>query len=224
VIPNGIDFDRYAEVARADKGRKPTVALIGRVVPIKDVKTFIRAVAVVKREVPDVEALVLGPEDEDPAYAGECRDLVRILGLEGTLRFMGRQNLADWLGRIDALALTSVSEAQPLVILEGGAAGVPTVATDVGACREMLEGRRDEAEKLGPGGEITALADPAATSRALVRLLRDKAWHARCAAAIKRRVELYYNKKAVDGLYRTLYETCRDAPTQAHALDGSEAA
>ena len=224
VIPNGIDFDRYAAVARADKGRKPTVALIGRVVPIKDVKTFIRAVAVVKREVPDVEALVLGPEDEDPVYAGECRDLVRILGLEGTLRFMGRQNLADWLGRIDALALTSVSEAQPLVILEGGAAGVPTVATDVGACREMLEGRRDEAEKLGPGGEITALADPAATGRALVRLLRDKAWHARCAAAIKRRVELYYNKKAIDGLYRTLYETCRDAPTQAHALNGSEAA
>jgi polysaccharide biosynthesis protein PelF len=224
VIPNGIDYDAYAAVPRADEGRKPTVALIGRVVPIKDVKTFIRAVAAVKREVPDVEALVLGPEDEDPAYAAECRDLVRILGLEGTLRFMGRQKLTDWLGRIDALALTSVSEAQPLVILEGGAAGVPTVATDVGACREMLEGRSDEAENLGPGGEITGLADPAATGRALARLLRDKAWHARCAAAIKRRVELYYNKKTIDGIYRTLYEGYRDAPTQTPSRTGSEAA
>jgi len=149
---------------------------------------------------------------------------VRILGLDSTLRFMGRQKLTDWLGRIDALALTSVSEAQPLVILEGGAAGVPTVATDVGACREMLEGRSDEAETLGPGGEITGLADPAATGRALARLLRDKAWHARCAAAIKRRVELYYNKKTIDGIYRTLYESYRDAPTKAVSRTGSEAA
>jgi glycosyltransferase involved in cell wall biosynthesis len=158
--------------------------------------------------------LVLGPEDEDPAYAAECRDLVKLLKLEGTLKFMGRQKLTDWLGRIDALALTSVSEAQPLVILEGGAAGVPTVATDVGACREMIEGRSDETEKFGPGGEITGLADSVATGRALVRLLRDKAWHERCASAIKRRVEIYYNKKTIDGIYRELYESCRDAPTR----------
>jgi glycosyltransferase involved in cell wall biosynthesis len=214
VIPNGIDYDRYAAVPRADEGRRPTVALIGRVVPIKDVKTFIRAVAVALRDVPDLEALVLGPEDEDPAYAAECRDLVKLLKLEGTLKFMGRQKLTDWLGRIDALALTSVSEAQPLVILEGGAAGVPTVATDVGACREMIEGRSDETEKFGPGGEITGLADSVATGRALVRLLRDKAWHERCASAIKRRVEIYYNKKTIDGIYRELYESCRDAPTR----------
>jgi polysaccharide biosynthesis protein PelF len=214
VIPNGIDYDRYAAVPRADAGRRPTVALIGRVVPIKDVKTFIRSVAVAQRDVPDLEALVLGPEDEDPAYAAECRDLVKLLKLEDTLKFMGRQKLTDWLGRIDALALTSVSEAQPLVILEGGAAGVPTVATDVGACREMIEGRSDEIEKLGPGGEITGLADSVATGRALVRLLRDKAWHQRCATAIKRRVELYYNKKTIDGIYRELYESCRDAPTR----------
>jgi glycosyltransferase involved in cell wall biosynthesis len=215
VIPNGIDYDRYAAVPREDEGRKPTVALIGRVVPIKDIKTFIRAVAVAKREVPDLEALILGPEDEDPAYAAECRDLVRFSKLEGTLRFMGRQKLTDWLGKIDVLALTSVSEAQPLVILEGGAAGVPMVATDVGACREMIEGRSDEDPALGPGGEITGLADPSATGKALARLLRDKAWRTRCAAAIKRRVELYYNKKTIDGIYRELYETYRDAPTQA---------
>jgi glycosyltransferase involved in cell wall biosynthesis len=126
---------------------------------------------------------------------------------------MGRQKLTDWLGRIDALALTSVSEAQPLVILEGGAAGVPTVATDVGACREMIEGRSDERPGLGPGGEVTPLADPSTTGRALARLLKDKAWHARCSAAIKRRVELLYNKKTIDAVYRDLYGSYRDAPS-----------
>jgi glycosyltransferase involved in cell wall biosynthesis len=212
VIPNGIDYDGYAAVKREDEGRPPAVALIGRVVPIKDVKTYIRAVAVARKEVPDLKAYVLGPEDEDPAYAAECKELARMLKVDDALEFKGRQKLTDWLGRIDALALTSVSEAQPLVILEGGAAGVPTVATDVGACREMIEGRRDEVPALGPGGAITGLADPQATGRALARLLRDKEWRLRCASAIKRRVELYYNKKTIDRIYGELYHRYRDAP------------
>jgi glycosyltransferase involved in cell wall biosynthesis len=217
IVPNGIDFDGYSAVRREDEGRPPTVALIGRVVPIKDIKTFIRAVAVAKREVPDLVALVLGPEDEDPPYAAECKELVRLLGLETTLRFMGRQKLTDWLGKIDALALTSVSEAQPLVILEGGAAGVPTVATDVGACREMIEGRAGEDPPLGAGGEIVGLADPSKTGLALARLVKDRAWHARCAAAIRRRVETQYNKKTIDAIYREIYETYRDAPDERPA-------
>jgi glycosyltransferase involved in cell wall biosynthesis len=212
VIPNGIDYDGYSAVKREDEGRPPAVALIGRVVPIKDVKTYIRAVAVARKEVPDLKAYVLGPEDEDPVYADECKELVKMLGLGDALEFKGRQKLTDWLGRIDALALTSVSEAQPLVVLEGGAAGVPTVATDVGACREMIEGRKDENPALGPGGAITGLADPQATGKALARLLRDKEWRRRCAAAIKRRVELYYNKKTIDRIYGELYAAYRDAP------------
>ena len=47
---------------------------------------------------------------------------------------------------------------------------MPTVATDVGACREMIEGRRDEVPALGPGGAITGLADPQATGKALAKL------------------------------------------------------
>ncbi|MBL8831821.1 MAG: GT4 family glycosyltransferase PelF [Rhodospirillales bacterium] len=221
IIPNGIDYDAYAAVPREDAGRPPTVALIGRVVPIKDIKTFIRAVAVAHREVPDLQALILGPEDEDPAYAAECKDLARMLKLDGTLRFMGRQKLTDWLGKIDALALTSVSEAQPLVILEGGAAGVPTVATDVGACREMIEGRSEESPALGPGGEVTPLADPQTTGRALARLLKDKDWHARCSAAIRKRVEILYNKKSIDAVYRDLYEEYRQAPDKRPGVEAA---
>ena len=65
---------------------------------------------------------------------------------------------------IAALALTSISEAQPLVILEAGAAGVPTVATDVGACREMIEGPQSEVPPLGPGGAIVGLLIPSGAS------------------------------------------------------------
>jgi glycosyltransferase involved in cell wall biosynthesis len=81
-IPNGINLPRLAAVARQPPGRIPrTVCLIGRVVPIKDIKTFIRAMRTVANRLPDVQAWIAGPEDEDPAYARDCRTLATGLGL-----------------------------------------------------------------------------------------------------------------------------------------------
>jgi glycosyltransferase involved in cell wall biosynthesis len=212
VIPNGIDYEHFSSIPRDPGARPPTVALIGRVVPIKDVKTYIRAVALLRHMIPGVQALLMGPTDEDPAYLRECEVLVEQFGLEGTFVFTGRVNIADYLGKIDVIVLTSISEAQPLVLLEAGAAGVPSVATNVGSCREILEGRPDEDPRLGPGGFVVPLADPRAVATALADLLRDPALHGRCARAIKRRAEIYYNKTVVDRIYRDLYDTYLPLP------------
>ena len=56
------------------------------------------------------------------------------------------------------MALTSISEAQPLVLLEAMAAGVPVLATDVGSCREIIEGATDEDKALGKAGEVVSIA------------------------------------------------------------------
>jgi glycosyltransferase involved in cell wall biosynthesis len=205
VIPNGIDTAAYGCIARSEAERRPTVAMIGRVVPIKDVKTFIRATALLREMVPDVRAVMLGPTDEDPAYFAECQDMVAHLGLSRSFEFVGRVNLAEHLGQVDVVVLTSLSEAQPLVLLEAGAAGVPCVATDVGACRDIIEGRDDEDPALGRGGFITPLANPRATAQALCELLLDaRLWDA-CSKAMRKRVHAYYNKPAVDAAYRDLY-------------------
>ena len=206
VIPNGIDYDSLSKVARDTAPRPPTVALIGRAVPIKDIKTFIRAVAILRDLVPGLQALLLGPTDEDPAYFEECEEMVLHLGLQDTFRFVGRVKLHDYLGKVDVVVLTSISEAQPLVLLEAGAAGVPSVATDVGSCREIIEGRADEKPPLGPGGIVIPLADPAATADALSELLLDPERRKRCGEAIRQRTERYYNKKVVDRIYRNLYD------------------
>ncbi|MFH1574440.1 MAG: GT4 family glycosyltransferase PelF, partial [Acidobacteriota bacterium] len=167
VIPNGIDFERFSKVCREGARRSPSVALIGRVVPIKDVKTFIRACSILREMMPDVTAWILGPTDEDEDYFRECRILVQHLSLDKTVEFAGRVRLDEYLGRVDVIALTSISEAQPLVILEAGAAGIPAVATDVGACREMIHGRRSESPRLGEGGVVTELSNPTATATGL---------------------------------------------------------
>ena len=205
IIPNGIEVTRFAHVVPAPDHAPPTVALIGRVVPIKDVKSFIDAVAIIRETVPDLCALVLGPTEEDPVYFEECRDRVAEHDLEATLIFTGPVNIADYLPRIHVMALTSLSEAQPLVILEAGAAGIPSVATDVGACREMIEGRPDEAPRLGPGGEVTRLVDPAQTAAAIAGLLRDGDRRRACGEAMRERVRCYYNSADALAAYARTY-------------------
>ena len=80
VIPNGIDFEKYSAVVR-DEDHPPTIALIGRAVPIKDVKTYIRAVALLKDMIPGIKAMVMGPTDEDEEYYEECTSMVEALGV-----------------------------------------------------------------------------------------------------------------------------------------------
>ena len=205
IIPNGVDYERYS-VVRREKSARPTIALIGRVVPIKDIKTFIRACGMVQKTVPDLLALILGPTDEDETYYEECVDLVRHMKLEETVTFSGRVKLDEYLGRVDVLVLTSISEAQPLVVLEAGALGIPSVTTDVGSCRDLIFGPSAEHPPLGPAGDVTPLCNPTATAKALVRLLTDPDWYGRCSAAIKDRVRVSYNKISVDRTYHELYE------------------
>lgn len=222
IIPNGIDVAMYSALPRETAARRPTVALIGRVVPIKDIKTYIRAADALRRTVPDVLCWVMGPADEDAEYAEECFELVRYLGLQETVVFLGRVKISEYLGRIDVLALTSISEAQPLVILEAGAAGVPTVATDVGACREMLEGHPDETPALGAGGEVVPLSSPNAAAAAMSRLLTDPDWWQRCSDAIRTRTERYYNKREIDRIYGDMYRDMMARPDGLQVADGAK--
>lgn len=204
IIPNGVDYERFSAIEPIPHDR-PTVALVGRVVPIKDIKTFIRAVGLLKAEVPNVRALLMGPTDEDPEYNSECLQMVEHLGLKETLEFTGRVKLDDYLGQVDIMVLTSISEAQPLVILEGGAAGLPTVSTNVGACFDMIYGMPHEDPPLGDGGAITPLSNPTATARELAALLKDPARLKAASDSMRKRVELYYNKVEIDRIYNELY-------------------
>jgi len=207
VVPNGIDTERFSTLAQAEESRAPTIALIGRVVPVKDVKTYIRAVARLRQQFPDLTALILGPDREDPDYAKECRTLADQLGLGDTVRFEGQVQLTDYLPHIDLCVLTSLSEAQPLVVLEAGAAGVPSVATDVGACREMILGAPEEQPALGAGGAVVPLADPGAAAEAIAALLANPQARKAAGQAMRRRVLSYYGKDRQTTAYQRLYET-----------------
>lgn len=219
-IPNGIDLPKLAALrAQRAPGVPPVLCLIGRVVPIKDIKTFIRAMLTVVREYPDAEGWIAGPEDEDPEYARECRSLAESLGLGDKVRFLGFQRIEQLLPKVGVLVLSSISEALPLVVLEGYAAGVPCVTTDVGSCRELVFGLPGEDAALGASGDVVRIADPAALAAAALALMTDPArWHAAQAAGIAR-VERFYTQDMMVGSYRSLYTTLMAKPDH-HERDG----
>jgi glycosyltransferase involved in cell wall biosynthesis len=206
VVPNGVDLARFAGVSagRAETP-PPAIGFLGRVVPIKDVKCFLRAMKAVVAELPAVEGWIVGPTAEDESYARECVELTAALGLERNVKFTGFQRLEDVLPHLGLLVLTSISEGLPLVILEAFASGLPAVTTDVGACRELIEGRSAEDRALGAAGAVLPIADPEGVARAAIALLRDPArWRAAAQVAYQR-AEAHYAEARVVDAYRQIY-------------------
>jgi polysaccharide biosynthesis protein PelF len=215
VIANGIAMERFEGLAVAAQTDRPTMALIGRVVPIKDVKCFITAAGNLRQRVPELRAWVLGPLDEDPGYVAECRQLVTELGLDDCVSFTGAVNIVDYLPQVHVVVLTSLSESQPLTLLEAGAAGIPFVATNVGSCREIIEGRGDEQPPLGRGGFVTAVVAPSEIAARVEQLLADPALRLNFGATLRQRVRQSYTSERAVAAYRDLYTHYLTVPSVA---------
>ncbi|GAC1324231.1 MAG: GT4 family glycosyltransferase PelF [Collimonas sp.] len=218
-IPNGVDLQRLAPLRALRPATPPKVlCLMGRVVPIKDIKTFIRAMLTVIREMPDAEGWIAGPEDENKEYASECRNLVESLGLVNNVKFLGYQKIHELLPKCGVLILSSISEALPLVVLEGFAAGVPSITTDVGSCRQLIYGGDADDLALGAAGAVVRIADPVALATEALNLLRDDdLWHKAQQAGVAR-VERYYTQEIMIDTYRDLYVDLLAQPAIAGPL------
>lgn len=212
IIPNGIDVDFFGSLERNASQERPTVIMVGRIVPIKDTRTFIVAMSLLRELIPNVLGILIGPEEEDPAYAAGCRALVDQLNLDGTIRFLGRvPDVTEHLKYADVLTLTSISEAQPIALLEAAAAGIPVVTTDVGSCREIVEGLPDE-EVSGHGGIVVDACDPHGIAKALAIVLKDPVLRADMGDVMKRRIASRFHKETIRRLYEDLYEEFSSRP------------
>ena len=214
VVPNGVNTTMFAEVR---KRARPTdgirrVGFVGRVVPIKDVKTFIKACSIVAQRVPNTEFLICGPTDEDLDYYGDCVELKRMLRLDNLI-FTGSIDVREYFPKMDVFVLTSISEGQPLTILEAACAGVPTVTSNVGACSELVNGYSDEDKAIGPSGIVTGVGAPTETADGIVKLFTDEPLRQRMIAAGIERTERFYRQTAVIDTYREFYERWCAAPS-----------
>jgi len=207
-IRNGIDVNRF-EFVKRDRVRTPTVVgFLGRVVKIKDVKTLIKTASIVCSKKESVLFKIAGPYDEDKLYFDECKELVEILGLKNKVLFLGKVDSSAFFKDIDMMILTSLSEGQPLVISEAASCGVPTVATDVGGCREMIEGFGEDS--LGSSGIITRSVSPNESAEAIIKMIEDEEFYASCSQTGRLRAEMFYNQKDFIDNYREIYREYLD--------------
>ena len=209
IIPNGVKLSNYTKIRETQEESPEThvIGFVGRVVPIKDVITLIKACKIVLDAVPNAIVKIMGPTDEDPEYYQECVQLVNILELTEKIEFTGRVDLSEKYAELDVVVLTSISEGQPLVILEANACGVPCIATDVGACAELLSGRVPEDIALGPSGLITPVFNPQATADAIIKIITDQKFNNACLESGIKRVKTYYNENDLNFAYSDIYDS-----------------
>lgn len=214
IIPNGIITGAFRNIPRRLKspGEPLRIGFVGRVVAIKDIKTLLRAMSILAAWETPFETSIVGPLDEEPEYVAECLELLEKLNLGGKVFFRGpSREMARAYAEMDVLTLTSASEGFPYVILEANCAGAPVVATEVGACRDMLTGFGKDDIALGPSGRITAVGKPEETAAALARFARNPGELYAYGQTGRERVARYYDQGKIMARYQDLYETCMSA-------------
>jgi glycosyltransferase involved in cell wall biosynthesis len=205
VIPLGLELAPLAgELPRGALRREagiaeeaPLVGIVGRLVPIKDVPTFLAAARLVRERRPDARFAVVGDGEERETLEALCRSL----GLGGVVRFFGwRRELGPVYGDLDVVVNASRNEGTPVALIEALAAARPVVATAVGGTPDLLG--RDERGLLVPAGEPRALA------QAVLESLEGSEAARRRARAGREHVLSRHSSERllrdVDGLYREL--------------------
>jgi len=184
VIKNGIDMSQYPartttsllrEELRIPSG-VPVVVLMARLNPQKGVTDFIHAAAMVNRTHPDVHFLIVGASlhyadgviAEAPQYPQELKALIGALDMQHRIQLTGnRSDTPDILANAAISVLPSHSEGLSNTLLESMAAGVPTIATDVGGNPELV--------RPGVNGLLVPVCAPAALAAAMNTILDQPA-------------------------------------------------
>lgn len=202
VIGNGIHYERFCNIKPKEDNGYIDIGAVVRIAKIKDIKTMIYAFAELKLRVKNARLFILGDVD-DKEYKEECENLITQLQVQDII-FTGVVNIMEFMVNFDFTILTSISEGQPLSILESFAAGRPVVATDVGCCRELIYGNGED--EIGQAGFLVAPMQREEIANAMERLCTDKQLMQQMGENGKRRAEKYYTHEKSMNQYRALYE------------------
>jgi glycosyltransferase involved in cell wall biosynthesis len=215
-VPNAVAVDppeagsAGAGAALAPRGG-PLIGAVCRLQPEKGVDVFLRAAAVAAQELPEARFAVIG----DGPLRRSLTRLARELGLRERVRFLGhRPDARSLMARLDVLAVSSITDGSPLVILEAMTAGTPIVAS---ACGGIPDQVRD-----GVDGLLVPPGAPGALAAALVRVARDGGLAARLAASGRHRARTEFSFAAMLARVEAAYASALAAREAGWRIGGDE--
>ena len=204
ITPNGISVARLEHIpGKLEEDLSyVNIGAILRVAPIKDVKTLIQAFVQAKELREDLKLWIMGPWEEEQEYAEECFQMVSAYGVKDVI-FTDRVDVTQYLGRMDMTILTSISEGQPLTVLESYAARKPVICTDVGCCRELIYGNNDG---FGTAGILTHIMDVEEIAQAMLTLAASPELRTKMGENGYRRVNAMYHIDGMKEKYLEIYQ------------------
>ncbi len=201
VISNGIHYDRFSAIPLKEEDGWIDIGAVVRIAPIKDIKTMLYVFYELSRNYPNTRLHILGAVDDED-YNRECHQLIRQLGIKNVI-FTGQVNVVEYMENLDFTILTSISEAQPLSVIESMAARRPCVTTDVGCCRELLEGNKDD--HLGIAGYCIPPTYRTGLTHAMEKMCSSRQLRLKMGEIAQKRAKTYYLYEMMIQQYRDLY-------------------
>jgi glycosyltransferase involved in cell wall biosynthesis len=210
VIPLGLELEPLSGslprgALRRESGvssEAPLVGMVGRLAPIKDVPTFLKAAVLIHEARPEARFAIVGDGEERDLLEREAERL----GLAEVVHFHGwHKDMRGVYGDLDVVVNSSLNEGTPVALIEALAAGRPVVATRVGGTPDLLgEGLR---------GTLVPSGHPEALAQAILEILRSRAPETARAEAGQRYVLARHSVDRLltdmDGLYRELLAAAR---------------
>lgn len=179
-------------------GSTPTIVWLGRIDPLKDLLTLIRAAAIVRQTVPEVRFVLYGKAPKgNEAYYEACLSLRAELGLEEAVIFGGFAASAEAAyNEGEFVLLSSISEGFPYSVVEAMMCGRTVVGTAVGGVPEALEGC----------GFIVEPRNPEAMAEACIYLLQNPDLAQQLGQEARRKALDHFSLRQCNASYLTTYQ------------------
>jgi polysaccharide biosynthesis protein PelF len=194
-IYNGVNPADFP--ALAGEPEVPTISWAGRIDPVKDLETLLRAFSLVRGRLPDARLRIFGspPQGQEP-YLERCRALAAELGLAAAVSFEGRvEHIRDAYAAGQIVVLCSITEGFPYTLIEAMTCGRPCVGTDVGGVTEAL----------GDTGLAVPPRSPQALAQACLTLLERAGQRRQMGAAARLRALEYFTVDRAISAFDELY-------------------
>ena len=191
----------------------PVIGYTGRIMPEKDLETWLRAAALVARRYPKAQFVLVG-EGKDGVTHQQLEQLATSLGIAHLVHFTGyREDLLAVYGTFDIFMLSSRREGLPNSILEAMAVGLPVVTTDVAGVKELVLDQ--ETGFVLPQGDVNGLA------RAVTGLIENQVLRRRMGLAsreqVKQKFSFITRLRHIEALYEHIIRLslCRVPASEA---------